>query len=428
MTQDLEELIRDGASQVLRHKEFNDWLKIQKSAKGGLAAINNSFLFREESKIRKNDKTLCIPLDSACKPIPEKLGIASGLRFNTDFVCIPPKAPKQPQWLDLKPAVNEALKSFGQLAFVLIGTIKDNVKVEKELKHELFRRVILDPSQQESLSILGETIRIRDVQDEQALWDELQRAARAAEVIDETLPPDLEEPFAKALEALRDEAFAILELPERNTIAQNASLLDLIVAVLSNHIQDYKRSLARCRGEPSRNPNEFNNVLRISYNFASDVTKVVRLLVNICDLKPLVFWCTVGQWMSLSDDFKKLPWSKSTKKPSLDAYQQIIGGARNKSFHNLFPFSKMLQVPLVGVPLGAIRLRFFSEYAKRKNANLFEYEDQALVEALVEFTRAGERFVPPSFWKKNVEVMSSAVELLTRTSESLKLISRTPSS
>jgi hypothetical protein len=41
----------------------------------------------------------------------------------------------------------------------------------------------------------------------------------------------------------------------------------------------------------------------------------------------------------------------------------MIGGARNRNFYNLFPFSKILRVPLEGVPLGAISRRtFFPQY------------------------------------------------------------------
>lgn len=427
MRSQLEELIHNGAAHVLQHSQFGDWLKSQKSTKDGLVAINNSFLFREELKTRKNSKYLCVPLDSSGNLIVEKLGIGCDLAFNTDFTCIPKKAPKQPEILQMKSAITEELKSFGRLAFILIGTINDSVQIEKELKHELFQRIILDPTQAELVTASDQTIRVKETHDEQAVWEELQRVAQADGLIDGILPPDLAEPFAKALEGLRDEAFAILELPGESA-ARSECLLDLIASVLSNNINDYKRSLRRCRGEPTHHASDFNNLLRISYNFASDAAKIVRLFVSICDLKPLAFWCTIEEWLRLSDDFKRLPWSKSTKKPSLDAYQQTIAGARNSSFHNLFPVSKMLQVPLTGVPLGAIRLRFFSEYAKRKNANLFEYQDQSLVEAFIEFTRAGERLVPASFWKKNVDVMFSAVELLKAMSKSLKLIAASHSS
>lgn len=101
----------------------------------------------------------------------------------------------------------------------------------------------------------------------------------------------------------------------------------------------------------------------------------------------------------------------------------MIGGARNKSFHNLFPFSKTLRVPLDGVPLEAIRLTFFSEYGGKKNANRFEYQDQDLIEAFTEFTRAGEKFVPFSFWGKNLDVMSRTVDLLRATDDALRCLS-----
>jgi hypothetical protein len=75
------------------------------------------------------------------------------------------------------------------------------------------------------------------------------------------------------------------------------------------------------------------------------------------------------------------------------------------------------------VPLEATGLTFFSEYGGRKNANRFEYQDQALIEAFTEFTRAGEKFVPFSFCSKNLDVMSRTVELLRATGAALRCLS-----
>jgi hypothetical protein len=88
---------------------------------------------------------------------------------------------------------------------------------------------------------------------------------------------------------------------------------------------------------------EFNRVLRISYNFSGDATKVLRLLISLADLKPVLFWCTVAEWFALSKSFQSLPWSKSTAEPSLGAYYTMIGGVRNRSFTTSFLFPRLLR-------------------------------------------------------------------------------------
>jgi hypothetical protein len=110
-------------------------------------------------------------------------------------------------------------------------------------------------------------------------------------------------------------------------------------------------------------------------------------------------------------------------KPSLDAYQQTVNNARNKAFHRLLPVDNTLRVELEGTELGRITLRLFPEYMARNAEETIDYEDRALVELLTDFTRVSEKSVSPQFWQKNIAVMEGTIELLSRTSSALKLLS-----
>ena len=147
---------------------------------------------------------------------------------------------------------------------------------------------------------------------------------------------------------------------------------------------------------------------------------------SICDLKPIVRWCTVDEWFRLAESFRDLPWSKikEKEKHSLDAYQATISNARNMAFHRLLPVDNTLRVELEGTKLGRITLRLFPEYAARNSDERLDYEDRALVELLTNFTRVSERSVSPQFWRRNVAVMEATVELLSRTGSALKLLAR----
>ena len=419
----LTETIVSGVSHITGTPAFKQAMSKEKSLKEGMAALNNSFLFREELGTQKNAHYLCIPLGPAAELLTKDICIGRNLKFNDDFKFFPAKSkPGDNEGLDV--ALPKAVSSFGKLPYILIGNIRDDVEVEVPFESGPFKTLVLSPSQTPILTINKEAIFVKDVNDEEALWLELEQKAAEVHEAEGPLPADLAVKFAKALEKLRAQSYAIVNLPAVDAKAQKGNLLDSIISVLVSQIGEYEKSLSKCHGEPAKGPDDFNNILRISYNFSSDASKILQLLTSMCDLKPVLFWCTVVEWLELSHSFHQLPWSKSENKASLRAYRSMIGSARNRSFHNLFPFSKTLKVPLVGVPLGAIELTFFSEFSGKKNANHFEYEDQALIEAFVEFTRAGERFVPSSFWTKNLEVMRRTVDLLESVGDTLNLITQ----
>ena len=164
-----------------------------------------------------------------------------------------------------------------------------------------------------------------------------------------------------------------------------------------------------------------NDILRIAYNFSSDATGFLRLIVSLCDLKPVVLWGTIAEHHALSEAFNELPWSRSKLKPSLGNYQRTIADARNSAFHNLFPFRKSLSVSLPEAALGTPELRIFSEHTRRSE-NQLTYRDKELVDVLLEFTRARERRVSLTFWRQNLAVMDAAISLFQRTNEFLKML------
>ena len=316
---------------------------------------------------------------------------------------------------DFSRAVARELRKLGSIVMVLVGEIEDTVRSSETIGHSLFSAIELDPTAKAVLAISGKKITIQSASDEEALWEELQKVHKKA------LPIELAEPFATAIEKLQRED-VILKLPS-GTPARDA-LLDAFAVALRQSMARYKASLDISKGLPTPRTNEFNDVPRIAYNFASDAVRIIRLLVSVSDLKPAVRWCTIDEWFRLEDAFRSLPWSKLKQKPSLDAYQRTINAARNRAFHHLLPVNKTLQVELDGKALGTLRLRLFSEYSPRKNEEGFVYEDKALVEVLTEFTRAGEKSVSPQFWNRNLAVMESTIDLLDSTSAALKLLAR----
>jgi len=201
---------------------------------------------------------------------------------------------------------------------------------------------------------------------------------------------------------------------------QAPTLLEAFASALDSHVQEYKKSLSALQTSGADTAN-LTNVMRIAYNFASEATKLLRILVSVCDLKPILSWCTIGQHFLLAKAFRELPWGGTKKKPSLKTYEETVKAARNRAFHNLLPINRSLEVDLEGVTVNARRLKLFSEYRK-KDHNIFEYEDKELVDLLLQFTRAREMAVPISFWNRNLAVMERTVDLLAAMGGALSVL------
>jgi hypothetical protein len=407
--------IRSSVASVIKRPEFQKWLKTEKIGEG-LILLNNSFIFRQKLKTNKSRLYLGIPARTALHLGASNPVAVEGIAFNTDFKFVELRGMSKLKIVEIQPAIDAELSRLGSIVMVLIGEVVDNVKTRESIGHSLFSEVELDPAGSSALSVHGGIIQVNSISDEEAIWSELQKAHGAK------LPDDLADPFATALDRIRKNHYAVLRLPGETAPAR--PLLDSFVDALQRNVVLYKKALNKCKGQPDEYPSDFNDVLRIAYNFATDAVLVVRLLISICDLKPIVRWCTVNEWFQLAEIVRNLPWSKIKEKPSLDAYQQTVNSARNRAFHRLLPVDNTLRVDLDGKQLGTITLRLFPEYLTRNAEETMDYEDRALVELLTDFTRVSERSISPSFWQRNTAVMEGTIALLSQTGSALKLLSK----
>jgi hypothetical protein len=409
--------IRKSFGELCEHPTFVAWKKEESLAAGDLVVVNNSFIFRSKVATIKNHKCLGCEVEKGDEFASEPV-VAEGIRLNVDLKRISSKSKRRPRCELLDKAVAQELKQLGRLVFLLAGTVEDTVRVEEPLEDDIFNTIVLDPQLKSDVQIDDGAIYVKQIGNEDQMWE-----AVSAELTRKKMPApteDLKQKVAGALESASGRAHAILRLPSSAKVTE-PSVLDSIVAVLAEQKAAYAESLSKCHGEHSRAPDAYNNMLRIAYNFTSDATSFLRLLVSICDLKPVVLWCTVGEQFKLSEAFRALPWARSRYKASLASYEGIVGDARNRAFHRLFPFTKPIDVDLPGSALTDVRLRIFSEYNKKKE-NELTYQDKEMVDLLREFTITREHSVPSGFWPRNQDVMSATIDLFEAVSETLKLL------
>jgi hypothetical protein len=230
------------------------------------------------------------------------------------------------------------------------------------------------------------------------------------------IPEGLSSQIGRAITNLQNNAFSNLVIPKK-IVDGKEYLLDKIGNVVVDHLNSYKINVQTINTDP----NALNEVLRISYNFVSDINKLLGLIINICDVKPIICWLTFSKHYKLDDKFKELPFGLSQGKPSLGSYETIIKNARNRTFHQLFPFNKSLHLELTSIQ--KVTMRMFSSYGK-KSDNKISYKDQELHEILLGFTRVTEHSVSEKFWIKNEAVMEAINEIIVSTSASIKEVKK----
>jgi hypothetical protein len=415
----VESLITGAVDNFRRHPSFSNWFGAQSLGNDDLVVINNSFIYRDKPLIKttKNEQFLCLKIKDG-KP-QEEVFVVKPDDFNSDIKLLSAKSGNLPATEPLSAAIENELGRLGQLLFVLMGEIKDEPR-SVPINHGYATELRFDP--EAAVTAMVETadvsrlITVHQLLDPEAAWKEIESTVEADLG---NGSKNLADEFAVAFEKLKNEAVSKLQLPSPDAPKTKSSFIARLRQAVSNQRKLYDEALAKCDKEGGSSGVYLNEVLRIAYNFADDALKVLQLLVSVSDLKAVLLWCTIREHFDVAAAFRNLPWTKSTKKPSLSRYQEIINGARNRAFHNLLAFDRTIESDLYGVSIGARSLTLLPAHGRRKAHIAFDYEDRELVEVLTELTLAPETAVSMDFWKRNAHVMQTFENLLTKMEEAL---------
>jgi len=415
----LKRAIIGGVQGLLNTPSFSQWFIDQASGNGDAVCINNSFIYRKPLiKTSKNDQYLCVKVTE--KGVnTRQVFICTPGDFNSDFKLFSAKRIDFPSTESLIDGVKRETKQLGQLVFVLIGELEE-MPARVVISHSTVQELDYDTAMKRPVvrkTRGGKTVvSVNQLVDPESAWNAIRVQLEDVQIIDLT---GLEAAFAVAFEKLQDEARLRLSLPKPTSTRTDASFLGRLRKSVSEQRSLYEEALKNHIDAGGTEDAYLRDVMRIAYNFSDDAVKVLQLLVSITDLKGILSWCTIKEHFDLAEAFRSLPWSKSDKKPSLQSYRDLIGGARNSAFHNLLAFDRTIDANLDGIKVNARRLTILPSYVHRKGNVPFDYEDREMVEVLGELTRAQATVVPLDFWKKNLKVMTAFEELLKSTEKAL---------
>ena len=418
----LADAIEKGIGTITRGAEFTQWSSSEIPAGEGIAAINNSFIYRDLVKTTKNEQYLCVSLEDG-KVVSGTASVARPQAFNSDFKFVKSSSKVMPEIQPLEAAVTAEVSALGQLVFVLVGEIED-VVCDTEVDHSYAHTLVFDPKQKEVARIVTmgddqKSIVVNQLFDPGTAWTEIE-AVIEREIGKET--EGFQAAFSTAFDKLQQQAQSRLVFPSFDAPKSRSSFLSRVRSSVKEQRRLYEDALRKTERAKTTQAAHLNEVLRIAYNFADDAINVLALLMSVFDLKGIISWCTLPQHLDLAEAFRELPWTKVKGKPSLKRYQEIINGARNRAFHNLLGFDRSIFSDLTGVAVKARSLTLLPSHTRRKGYVAFDYEDRELVEVLSQLTLAPETAVSMEFWKRNANVMVKFESLLDATENATWLL------
>jgi hypothetical protein len=381
-------------------------------------AVNSSFLYRDSQALqtRQSHRRLTARLASNGRRVYSD-GISildtGTLRVHYRLIAADDASANVP----LPTAVAQEIASIGDLVFLLIGTVKGLRPFVQAVDAATVKEIRLEPSAEADfrkattgIYVIRKLLPVEDLLS-QIHTDLLEQGG---------LSHKDGQNLAKAYDKMLDNVTTDVTVPRDRVLNPAQTILGQIAASLRRQTDEYRDALTVSRNAPE-DRHALYEVLRIAYNFSADVLPLIYLFVSICDLKPLVFWCTVKQHWALYRAFSSLPWSALGRKESLAAYEKVISQARSYAFHHVLPFETTIEIDLSNLDVRAEKIRLFAPYGEREDRGV-SIRDQKLADVLAEFSRAKERPVSTAFWQANLKVMEQACDLTKEILTTLLLI------
>jgi len=402
-------------SDITTDSKFNEVLSSRSEVE---LVINSSFLYRDKKHVKTTKSPECIVATfkkTEKSIILQEMKIAKDYNLNTHYKIL--DGDSNIPTFKLQGALQTELEGLGDVVFVLISRIEGNQPTEIPITAGPIKQLRFDTSAPDNVSLSDDgKCTIGTLLPIDVVLSEIQNALENQDEFQE----NERHKFSKAYDKLLDQLTTVVSLPAGDVTKSQETLLGQMASALEEQSNDYRKGLDKLSKDRS-NATLLNEVLRIAYNFVTDVQPIIFLLMSLCDLKPIVFWCTIDKHWQLHRAFSKLPWSELGKKEKISEYQDIVSSARNRAFHHFLPFDHTVEVNLEKVRIQAERLYLFPLY-KQKGRRGIQLKDQAIIDLFSEFSRAKERPVSFEFWKKNLDVINCTCQLVHSTTDALILL------
>ena len=252
---------------VIATNSFREWLDGEtfSSTASQFVAINNSFIFREKINTVKSQKFIAFDISQTKVFDIKKIYIIEGINFNSQFKLFA-FTPAHAKTL-LENAIKIELEQIGEIIYTLVGEVQDVNNVSTPIQHSHFKKITLNPTLVNNFEVNGDEILIQDYADREFIWTSIENYCNTNNI---TVPENFPTLIDKAISIFQDKAFSTLVLQNSFNSTTNY-FLDKISVVIDNHLNTYRTNLVNITTDQKA----MNELLRISYNFVSDINKLL---------------------------------------------------------------------------------------------------------------------------------------------------------
>lgn len=169
--QDIKAQVLSELNSISTEQSFVDWLNGETIPAGQTCYVifNNSFLFREDIKTVKSQKYLACKISSTKSVDFRQCYVIHGISLNMPYKIIIDNASLIKSTI-IQEIITE-LKELGELVFIIIGEIIDNIQIRESISNADIKEIVLNPTQNNDIEFNGTTITIKDYVNEKLIWD-----------------------------------------------------------------------------------------------------------------------------------------------------------------------------------------------------------------------------------------------------------------
>lgn len=296
------QLCNDQLAQLVASEEFTKWLDTPEASKEGYVVFNNSFQKREKSNTVKHTRFLAVEKSGGHeRPVLAPIKLVEEVRLNRNYGLY--AASKVHVLGSLEDLLTEYLEAFGMLAFYFIGTVEEAETQTIDVGGGNYHITFDAQGPEMSYDLATETVKINNLIPVSNLVRALKGWATDGTIPSVPDPENFAAQWITPYENLRRDAYSKLRLPRPDDNFEN-TLLDAMISAMESAFDEYKRSLIKWKETES--PEQYNNILRLSYNFSEDAGTLLRFVQQLSDIKPIILFTTIYHQWALSNRIKPL--------------------------------------------------------------------------------------------------------------------------
>jgi hypothetical protein len=146
--------IANSIEGLLNSEVFNTWLRGEGPQRGDVIVLNNHYIARREFATKPSPFHLMLTIGERGEPdrIPD---VIKDFALRSEFKLVRRNSANLPTPTGLPEAIERELGEFGRLPLILLGTVRDDIRLSVPMHYGAFAEVVVDPKAATPVAIEG---------------------------------------------------------------------------------------------------------------------------------------------------------------------------------------------------------------------------------------------------------------------------------